>query len=416
MAENNSIFELDNSQSPLGDWLHRGGTSAKTLSVKYSGCKKSPSFLYLQSITLTMEVSASNLASNSATVYLRKASPFLSFYLPVSQVINTNGRTIVNLNLQQEGPDVFQLLSGTPEFEVTVNCDGISATSARFRVQCLSSTNDESSKCPCKKQKLTADDLRNMVTQLRKQDDGHWETQYDERKNPMFQDDQGNVYRSNDRGRAPKEGLKKYRLWKTFYDAKTSGGEIVGDKIFYLHYAENVDPKQANYESLADRLDETFKTYEIKTCLQKIHFLAQLYIESDRFGATYESDASAAKSGEDFYRGRGFMQLTHKENYQNFYKSYYNKKENPAEKELKAFVPLVASDLKIALASAGWYWKDKNVGQYADKDDVGKVSAAINYPKALTTNPFSSAGIKMLDKRKLYYELIKEFFHYDECK
>ncbi len=164
-----------------------------------------------------------------------------------------------------------------------------------------------------------------------------------------------------------------------------------------------MEEQQANFKTLAKLFNEILPKYEINTCLRKLHFLTQVYFETQRFGSTYESDESARKAGEDFYRGRGFVPITHDYGYIEFYKHLFSK-EPAATKELEYFVPTVVSNLEYAIKSAAWYWNKYNVNQYADKDEIEKVSAAINHPKLLNQQPFKSDGVRMLDKRKEYYK------------
>ncbi|MFT3793657.1 hypothetical protein [Flavobacterium sp.] len=61
------------------------------------------------------------------------------------------------------------------------------------------------------------------------------------------------------------------------------------------------------------------------------------------------------------------------------------------------------------------YWDKENINQYADEDNVEKVSAAVNYPNLLTKKPFSASGVNGLVERKNYYEYLKEIFNYEDC-
>ena len=177
---------------------------------------------------------------------------------------------------------------------------------------------------------------------------------------------------------------------------------------------ERIYKNEANYDSLVQVLNSVLKQYEINTCLRKLHFLSQVYTETERLGSTYERDDSAEKANEDFYRGRGFVHITHDYGYKEFYKHIFNKE--PSTEELEDFVPKVASKLEYAVKSAAWYWQKNNINKYADIDDLERVSAAIMFPRLLTDNVFKPDGIRMLDKRKEYYRNLKKILKYEECK
>lgn len=185
------------------------------------------------------------------------------------------------------------------------------------------------------------------------------------------------------------------------------------DEIFTLKVTEKIAIKDANFKNFSKHLINAFKKYDINTCIRKIHFLAQAYHETQRFLKTYEGNPGSNISGGKPYRGRGFLQLTHDYNYRDFYKDYYNK--TITDTELKKFAPKVATSMELACAGSAWYWKNKNLNKYADLDNVVKVSAAINYPKALNGKESDVAHINGLAERKRFVNLLKDIFKYDEC-
>ncbi len=267
--------------------------------------------------------------------------------------------------------------------------------------------------CFCKKNIWSADDLKYVVSELRKKQDILSQTQYDEvTKNPLFIDKDGNILKSNDRGKSPKEGAVKYKKETSFYDRNASDNIPVGDRLFYLKSTENILDNERNYTVLSQWINYLFKEIKATKCINKIHILSQIYHETQRLGSTYESDSSAKKSGEDFFRGRGLIMITKKNNYKTFYKFLFG--QDPTENELKDFVPKLASSTEMAAKSAAWYLNALNIQKYFNEDNVNNVSAAINYPKALETKNYSS--INGLDERQHYFELFKEVLNYDECK
>jgi predicted chitinase len=191
--------------------------------------------------------------------------------------------------------------------------------------------------------------------------------------------------------------------------------EELGESIFNLEVDEVVTEKEANYNTFNVELNKAFRNYKIKTCQQKIHFIAQAYHETQRFTSTYETNPSASVIGGPFYRGRGLLHLTHKSNYEELFR--VGSGEEPTAERLELFVPTVATSIKVASQAAAWYWNKLNINQYADKDETTKIAAALNYPKALNGVQKDINSINGLAERKLYFNLLKPIFRYDEiCK
>ncbi|MFL9485423.1 hypothetical protein ACI6Q2_21755 [Chitinophagaceae bacterium LWZ2-11] len=268
-------------------------------------------------------------------------------------------------------------------------------------------------KCFCGRD-LTIEELKSIVTQLRKKDNIHMETQFSPNRNKLFEDKDGKVIPSDDRGRMPPNGVKVHQQEKSFYDE-------IGLKIFDLKYLEKIKDGDANFETFTKELNNLFNKYEINTCLRKIHFLGQAYQETLCFRLTYEKDNDSMKNyngGSDF-RGRGLIQVTHNGSYLNYY-NYLNKTGEKIivgnvfyENILKPFCKKLSTEMKYACDSAGWNWKfdgvpsvGKDINLLADKDDVLLVSRAIN-GNVTTPNGF--------ENRKKYTTLLKTIMKYDEC-
>jgi len=83
------------------------------------------------------------------------------------------------------------------------------------------------------------------------------------------------------------------------------------------------------------------------------------------------------------YCGRGLIQLTGKQNYQNFADSI----ETPVED-----VPAFLATFEGAVQSACWFWEANNLNQFADKGDILTMTKRIN------------GGTIGLEDRKKHYE------------
>lgn len=159
-------------------------------------------------------------------------------------------------------------------------------------------------------------------------------------------------------------------------------------------------------------LNESFSQYQINTPLRVAHFMAQVCHESGNFKYTsenlnYSAKALRAVFGKYFptdemaeeyarqtekiasrvyadrmgngdeassegwmYRGRGLIQLTGKDNYQNY--------SDACGVDVVAEPDRVAEDPALCVGAAAWYWDSRNLNQYADGDDIKTVTKRIN--------------------------------------
>lgn len=170
----------------------------------------------------------------------------------------------------------------------------------------------------------------------------------------------------------------------------------------------------------AKELATIINASSINTPLRLAHFLAQAAHESTMFRSTtenlnYSATALGAVFGKYFpttalrtqyarkpekianrvyanrmgngtedsgdgwrYRGRGYIQLTGKNNYRKYSNSVYG------DERILSNPDSLASPID-AMKSAIWYWETNNLNRWADKDDVLSVSRVVNVGKADTT-------------------------------
>ena len=96
------------------------------------------------------------------------------------------------------------------------------------------------------------------------------------------------------------------------------------------------------------------------------------------------------ESGDGYrYCGRGLIQLTGQQNYQNFADSI----ETPLDQ-----IPDFLQTFEGAVQSACWFWENNNLNQYADTDDILTMTKRIN------------GGTIGLEDRKKHYEHAKHVF------
>ena len=187
-------------------------------------------------------------------------------------------------------------------------------------------------------------------------------------------------------------------------------------------------------KSIMDQIPDVMEKFKIDTPLRLSHFLAQCAHESGNFFVVYENLNYSAKalravfgkyfpdeatalayerkpekianivyasrggngdkaSGEGWkYRGRGYIQLTLKDNYSAF--------DKVVPEDIVANPDLVAT--KYPMLSAAWFWNSKNLNTIADKGSSADVVTAISKKV--------NGGLNGIDDRqakfKLFYSLL----------
>ncbi|CAN5870072.1 hypothetical protein BH11PSE12_BH11PSE12_27580 [soil metagenome] len=134
------------------------------------------------------------------------------------------------------------------------------------------------------------------------------------------------------------------------------------------------DRKRSVLETFLEGLNLTMTHYDIRSCLRKAHFLAQVGHESGELKYTAELvSVEVEKKNYGGYKGRGLMQLTGEKNYIAY--GAYIKQDLTGDNRLKVEEPKLATD------SAGWFWvagRTENLNIAADQNDLLYISAEIN--------------------------------------
>jgi predicted chitinase len=208
----------------------------------------------------------------------------------------------------------------------------------------------------------------------------------------------------------------------TFYNNKPIS-EYHGVKLFHRnndtktdYNKELVKEKDQNFNTLTELLNKYFKSFKINKCIQKIHFLAQMYTETEYFTKTIEGNKGELNY--DPYRGRGFMHLTDIKNYTAFKKDTnidildpnYNK---------------VSTNLDIAAHTAAWFWSVRGKVEFTNKKNNEKYKDILG----LTVNELSlhedkyidrickiiNGGNNAIEQRKTNYLTFKNILEYEIC-
>lgn len=160
-----------------------------------------------------------------------------------------------------------------------------------------------------------------------------------------------------------------------------------------------------NKARMADFIDSFNKysdTFGITTPLRAVHYLAQVFHESFKLyyteeiasGANYEGrkDLGNIYKGDGVrFKGRGFLQITGRANYQAYANSGYCVGDLMRHPEWLAQSP---GNQKASM----WFWKTHGLNELADKDNVEAVTKRVN------------GGYNELSQRKYYYRRFKTVF------
>lgn len=137
----------------------------------------------------------------------------------------------------------------------------------------------------------------------------------------------------------------------------------------------SVTTENLNYS--ADALGRVFKKYFPTAALQQQYARKPEQI-ANRVYANRMGNGNEASGDGWKHRGRGYFQLTGKDNYTKYSKSAYGD-----DRILKT--PELLAQPIDALKSAIWYWDTNNLNKWADKDDGLAVSKVVNLGNAAST-------------------------------
>jgi predicted chitinase len=177
--------------------------------------------------------------------------------------------------------------------------------------------------------------------------------------------------------------------------------EYKGNEIFHQNHKTGkykhelmINP---TIENFTEQLNIIFDKYEINTCIRKIHFLSQIYVETQNFSRSVEGD-NAYTDTYDPYRGRGFLHLTKSDNYTNY--------KVDTTIDVISNYSLPATNMATAADVSGWYWKTRIQGGLNRIADTATVERFTPYINAASLN---------LKDRKAAFEILKKIFQYEKC-
>ena len=139
---------------------------------------------------------------------------------------------------------------------------------------------------------------------------------------------------------------------------------------------------RANLDSFVADFNKWSGTFGVTTPLRAAHFIAQVLYESGSLryteeiasGKAYEwrQDLGNVQKGDGVrFKGRGYLQITGRANYQAYAKSKWCVGDLMSHPEWLAQSP---GNVKASL----WFWWKKNLSALADRDDCKAVTRKIN--------------------------------------
>ena len=185
------------------------------------------------------------------------------------------------------------------------------------------------------------------------------------------------------------EYVASFNMWAVYFGIDTPK-RVAAYLSQTLHESQLLKRTEENLNYSADGLLKTFPKY-FKTREQAEAYARNPQKIANRVYANRMGNGNEASGDGWRYRGRGFIQLTGKSNYQLFMKGDW------CEKDVVKEPDLLTKFYYNQLASM-WYWKSRDINKYADCENLEEVTRRVN------------GGLNHLSDRKLLYRrFAKEF-------
>ncbi|MCZ8144590.1 hypothetical protein [Flavobacterium sp.] len=337
----------------------------KALAITFTSCNTDD-----KNFNLTFQITGKNLKRNNAKIYVGEKEVFGSEEAvpATSVIINANGKVNVTVSFSKEKTFSKTWFEGDFEYIAEISCDGLSAETNEFRLKCAG-INKIKSIC---ERELTVEEVKKIVKLLR-------ENTYYDAKNP----------KTGKKEKFLLTNLPWYSVDKIFHRNNVDIDEKFKDEIVTNN----------TFENFTAQLNKIFKKYDINNCKRRCHFIAQIYIETEYFTKTIESDNSKTYKY-DPWRGRGFIHLTHKESYKKY--TNHKREKDKSNINFENNYTLISTNLEFSADASGWFWKYNerwgDLNKIADTKTVKEITKAVQGANGA------------LEKRENTYNLLVKFF------
>lgn len=163
---------------------------------------------------------------------------------------------------------------------------------------------------------------------------------------------------------------------------------IAGFLAQVMHESADLKYKEENLSYSDKGLKITFGKYYKDDELAKKHAYKPQLIGSRVYANRMGNGSEESRDGYR-YRGRGYIQLTGKDNYTAFARDN--------NMSIDETIEYLTTD-KGAMESALWYWDSRDINKYCDNDDISAMSKAVN------------GGMNGYEDRKHRYNQYKAIF------
>lgn len=335
----------------------------RKLSIKYNTSTIDDEKIYLE-----FTIETPSIKSSTATIFVEELNSDNEIAVPKTIVtdLKSNSKQSIKVSFDKTKKFDRYIWQDGFVYQATITIDGLSAKTDEFK---LKIANEEMIKSICERD-LTVDEVKNIVKLLR-------ENTYYEAISP----------KTKKKEKFPLTNLPYYSINKIFHRNDQCG-----------KYKEEVMSNNS-FENFTAQLNKTFNKYEINNCQRRCHFLSQIFIETQYFTQTIETD-NGYTSGYDPLRGRGFIHITLTDNYIKY--TQYKKNTDKIDIDFKENYSLISTNMEYSADASGWYWKygsvKGNINPIADKGSVKDVT------------PYVNAASLKLKERENAFEILKRIF------
>lgn len=186
---------------------------------------------------------------------------------------------------------------------------------------------------------------------------------------------------------------------------------VTAQQIFDILNDGNPIPALSNFLPFLDQY-----LGDISTAQRMGAFLAHVGVESNNFKATLEYASGEAYEGDaalgntepgdgPLFKGRGLIQITGRDNYTACSRAIFGN-------DCLLQTPSLLESPQYALASAAWFWSEKNINSICDMPEDWIKSGPHGYSKFEWITILINGGLNDYAQRLAYYDNARAEFNF----